>query len=227
LAAEQKQKRLEIATLLKQRFKVGGQAFLYQIVAIDETWVRDFEQELKSQSTERRSPASPRPKKFRRAQSKVKQTMTFAYDHRGIIITDRVTCGTSGTAAYYRDWMQKLGRKMHKNRPYLVGDGSFILHENARPHLWKVVTDLLSKYEWQVLPHASYSPDMSPPDFDLFHKLKEPMRGHRCPSLEEVSVAVTQAIRGLNKSGILNGKTNLPKILTLVIPMCLSNSYKV
>jgi hypothetical protein len=37
LTAEQKQKRLEIATLLKQRFNVEGQAFLYQIVAIGGT----------------------------------------------------------------------------------------------------------------------------------------------------------------------------------------------
>jgi hypothetical protein len=52
---------------------------------------------------------------------------------------------------------------------------------------------------------------MSPPDFDLFHKLKEPMRGHRFPSLEEVSAAVTRAIRGLKKSGTLNGIAYLPK----------------
>jgi len=65
LTAEQKQKRLEIATLLKQRFNVEGQAFLYRIVATDETWVRDFEPELKSQSNEWRSPTSPLPKTFR------------------------------------------------------------------------------------------------------------------------------------------------------------------
>jgi hypothetical protein len=80
--------------------------------------------------------------------------MIFAYDHRGIIITDRVPCGTSVTAAYYRDWMQKLRRKMHKNRPDFLGYGPLILHDSARPHLGKVVTDLLSKYEWKVLPHA-------------------------------------------------------------------------
>jgi len=39
-----------------------------EIVAIDETWVRDFELELKSQSNEWRSPSSPWPKKFRQAQ---------------------------------------------------------------------------------------------------------------------------------------------------------------
>ena len=116
--------------------------------------------------------------------AKVKQMMIFAYDHRGIITADRVPCGTIVTAAYYRDWMQKLRRKMHKNRSDLLGDGPLILHDNVRPHLGKVVTDLLSKYEWEVLPHAPYSPNMSPLDFHLFHKLKEPMCGHRFPSLE-------------------------------------------
>jgi len=114
-------------------------------------------------------------------------------------MTDRVPCGTSVTAAYYHNWMQELCRKMHKNRPDLLRDGPLILHTNACPHLENVVTDLLSKYEWEVLPHAPYSPDMSPPDFDLFPKLKEPMRGHRFSSLEEVSAAVTCAIQGLKK----------------------------
>jgi len=109
-------------------------------------------------------------------------------------MTDRVPCGTSVTVVYYRDWMQKLRRKMHKNRPDLLGDGPLILHDNARLHLGKVVTDLLSKYEWEVLPHALYSPDMSPPDFDLFHKLKDFLHGHHFPSLEEVSAVVTQTI---------------------------------
>jgi len=52
LTAEQKQKRLETTTLLKQIIKVEGQALLYRIVTIDETRVKDFEQELKSQSNE-------------------------------------------------------------------------------------------------------------------------------------------------------------------------------
>jgi hypothetical protein len=58
---------------------------------------------------------------------------------------------------------------------------------------------------------------MSPPDFDLFHKLKEPMRGHCFLSLEEVFAAITQAIRGLNKSGTVNGIANLPKRWDVVI----------
>jgi transposase len=103
------------------------------------------------------------------------------------------------TATYYCDFMQKLRTRMHKNRPDLLGDGPLILHDNARPHLEKVVTDLLSKYEWEALPHAPYSPDMSPPYFDLFPKLKQPMCGHRFSYPEELSAAVTRAIRTLKK----------------------------
>jgi hypothetical protein len=58
---------------------------------------------------------------------------------------------------------------------------------------------------------------MCPPDFDLFPKLKEPISRHRFSCLEEVSAAVTRTIRGLNKSGTLNGITNLPKRWDAVI----------
>jgi hypothetical protein len=43
------------------------------------------------------------------------------------------------------------------------------------------------------------------------------MRGHNFLSLKEVSAAVTRAIRGLNKSGTLNGIANLPKRWDAVI----------
>jgi len=64
LTAERKQKRLEIAKLLKQRLNIEGQAFLYRNIAIAETWARDFEPDIMSQSNEWRSPAVPQHKKF-------------------------------------------------------------------------------------------------------------------------------------------------------------------
>jgi histone-lysine N-methyltransferase SETMAR len=71
----------------------------------------------------------------------------------------------------------------------------------------------LEKYGWQVLPHPPYSPDMSPPDFDLFQKLKKPFRGKRFRSIEEVSAV----IRRINNEGVLTGIQDLPKRWTAVI----------
>ena len=54
---------------------------------------------------------------------------------------DRVPCGTSVTAVYYRDWMQKLCRKIHKNWPDFLRTGhSFCMMMHARtwPRLWLI-----------------------------------------------------------------------------------------
>ena len=150
---------------------------MQKVVAIEETWIWDFEPELKSQSSEWRGKRSPRPKKFKRAQSNLKQMMILAYDCKGVIMTDRVPSGVTVTAAYYRQFLQKLRRKMHANRPDLPEKGVLILHDNARPHLGKVVHELLDRYSWEVLHHPPYSPDMSPLDFNLFRKLKINKRG--------------------------------------------------
>jgi histone-lysine N-methyltransferase SETMAR len=73
------------------------------------------------------------------------------------------------------------------------------------------------KYGWQVLPHPLYSPDMSPPDFHLFPKLKKPLHGKHFRSIEEVSNEVTRVIRRINIEGILTGIQDLPKWWTAVI----------
>ena len=62
-----------------------------------------------------------------------------------------------------------------------------------------------------MLPHALYSPDMCPPDFDLFPKLKEPMCGRLFSSLEGLSTDVTRTIRQMYESGVLDGIIVLPK----------------
>jgi len=99
---------------------------------------------------------------------------------------------------------------MHKNRAKLLSNGSLILHDNARPYVANVVTEKLLEYGWKVLPHPPYRPDLSPPDFDLFPKLKKPMRGCRYSSLQELSAASTQVIRQMNKDYVLDGTVKLP-----------------
>ncbi|KAL4083594.1 hypothetical protein QTP88_028910 [Uroleucon formosanum] len=185
LSPEQKDTRKDICRELLSRYENEKETFLDRIIAIDETWIRDFEPELKSQSNIWKGITSPRAKKVRRQQTKVKQMMIFAYDKLGIIVTDRVPIGSSVTGDYYKTFLaKKLRPEIRKKRPGMLQNGVSILHDNARPHIGAPVVALLEKYGWERLKHPPYSPDLSPPDFDLFPKLKEPLRGIRFPNLD-------------------------------------------
>jgi hypothetical protein len=93
----------------------------------------------------------------------------MAFDHEGVIATDRVPVGVSVTAGYYATfWRKKLRQNIRENRTQLLESGALILHDNARPHIAQSVKDVMADYKWEILPHPAYSPDMSPPDYDLF-----------------------------------------------------------
>ncbi len=55
-------------------------------------------------------------------------------------------------------------------------DCVIILHENTCPHITMAVTTVFQEYDLEVLNHPPYSPNLDPPDYDLFPKLKEPRR---------------------------------------------------
>ena len=92
-----------------------------------------------------------------------------------------------------------------------------MLHDNASPHKSNIVKELLERYGWEVLDHPPYSPDLSPPDFDLFLKLKEPLRGVRYDSLDELECAVNAEVRRINFSCLATGIEALPSRWNSVI----------
>ena len=61
------------------------------------------------------------------------------------------------------------------------------MHENARPHVAAVTRKKLSDIGFTVLPHAPYSPDLSPCDYYLFSPLKASLNGKIFESSEEIT----------------------------------------
>ena len=105
--------------------------------------------------------------------------LTFAYNNKEILNECFSACNT-------------------EKRPELLEVTPLILHDNAACHKAKGVTSLLDMYCWEVLPHPAYSPDMSPPIFDFFSKLKEPLRMVGFEDLESFGVEVSNQVRRIN-----------------------------
>ena len=98
----------------------------------------------------------------------------------------------------------------------LVGTEPIILRDNARSHT-AAATDLLRRWQWEILEHPPYSPDMSPCEYDLFAKVKEPLRGTWYNTIYERIRAIGRSIRNINKDGHADGVRRLPNICQNVI----------
>ena len=104
----------------------------------------------------------------------------------------RVLQGTSVTGACDRQFIQNVlrGKFVKEGLTCLQLVSSFCTI--TRDHYVAVtVQETSEKYGWEVLLYPPYSPDLSPPDFDLFPKLKKPLCGKRFGTIDEVSNEMT------------------------------------
>jgi hypothetical protein len=57
------------------------------------------------------------------------------------------------------------------------------------------VREFLVKQTVATLPQPPYSPDLAPPDFFLFPRLKSSLKGHNSETVTNVQAAVTNALK--------------------------------
>ena len=79
---------------------------------------------------------------------------------------------------------------------------SIILHDNARIHTAADVTDLLCRWQWDILEHTC---PKSPCDYDLFGKVREPLGVIRYNARYELILTIGLSIRNINKDGRADG----------------------
>jgi histone-lysine N-methyltransferase SETMAR len=76
--------------------------------------------------------------------------------------------------------------------------GVVLLHDNSRPHTANRKRELLRRYNWEVLDHPPYSPDLAPSDFHPFGPLKKHQGGRRFATDGEVQQAVMSWLQALD-----------------------------
>ena len=144
--------------------------------------------------------------------------MILSYDNHGILAANRVPEIQTVNKEHYRMFLMKYLRPaVWKKRPELLEATPLILHDNAACHKAEKVTLLLTSYGRDVSQHPAYLPDMSPPDFDLFTKLKELLRSTRFYDLEDRQEEVANQIRVINFCCLATAVGDLPRRWTKVI----------
>ena len=64
------------------------------------------------------------------------------------------------------------------------------MHDNAWPHIAKLVKENLETFGWNIILYPSYSPDIAPTDFYLFRSMQKFLDGKEFENDEEVKSAI-------------------------------------
>ena len=118
LTDDQKQQRVNICTELCQ-LASNDETFLSRVITGDESWVYGYEPETKQQSSQWKSPMSPRPKMARQVKSNVKNMIITFFDVKGIVHKEFVPTDQTVNSGFCCDVLQRLHENVRRRRPKL------------------------------------------------------------------------------------------------------------
>ncbi|UYV65532.1 hypothetical protein LAZ67_3004611 [Cordylochernes scorpioides] len=176
LTLDQKNAQKETASLNLEA-TTDDPELLKRVITGDETWIYGFDSETTQQASECRFKNEQRPKKARKAPSKIKVMFTVFFDYQGIVHHEFQQQGSTITADSYLGVLRRLREAIRQKRPELWRSKSWILHhDNAPAHAALKISKFLQDHSTSVFPQPPYSPDLAPCDFFLFGKLKKSLR---------------------------------------------------
>jgi len=107
LTPEQKEHRVAICQELRQR-AVDDPSYMSRVITGDESWVYGYDPKTKQQSSQWKSPGSPRPKKARQSRSATNSMLIVFFDIRGIVHHEFVPKGQTVNAEFYCNVLRRL-----------------------------------------------------------------------------------------------------------------------
>ncbi|UYV83703.1 CLCN3 [Cordylochernes scorpioides] len=145
---------------------------LKRVITGDETWIYGFDSETTQQASEWRFKNEQRPKKARKAPSKVKVMLTVFFDYQGIVHHEFQQQGSTITADSYLGVLRRLREAIRQKRPELWRSKSWILHhDNSPAHTAECIFQSYclnpdihaERYNFQNTPQSFHDSSILPP----------------------------------------------------------------
>ena len=160
LSVDQKQQQLDVCLDLKEN-SANDPRFLSNVITGDETWVYAYDSETKTQSSQWKSPESPRPKNARQVRSNIKVMLICFFDQKEFVPPRQTV-----NAAFYVEVLKRLRKNVRRKRLYQWRNNTWLVHhDNAPAHAALLNRRFLTDNNMTVVPHPPYSPDLAPRDF--------------------------------------------------------------
>lgn len=141
-----------------------NKAWLDNLVTADEKYVLyvNFTRKRQWLSANQVGLSTPKPDRFSQ-----KVLISVWWNVRGIVHWELLESQETVSANKYCEQLDEVQKALKGKQ-----DRVYYLHDNARPHVAKIVYQKLKDFGWTVLPHPAYSPDIAPSDYHLFRSLQ-------------------------------------------------------
>jgi len=154
LTHDQKDSRAVICQELKET-EINNPTLLLNVITGDESIVYAYDRETKLQSSQWKSPGSPRPKKAHMQKSKLTTMLIRFFDQEAIVHREFVPPGMRFNADFYCDVLRRLRENVLRKRPQKWQNQNLIIHhDNAPAHRSFKVSQFLAKNNMTVIPHT-------------------------------------------------------------------------
>lgn len=185
-------------------------SFLWRIVTGDEKWIYFNNPKRKKSWVSPGEPSTSMPKRNIHGH---KVLLCIWWDMQGVVYFELLKPGETVTGVRYTNQLDHLNDALMSKRPAVASNRRkvILLHDNARPHVAKVVKDALSKLEWEVLPHPAYSPDIAPSDYHLFRSMQHALEDTHFRNHEEVRKWLDEWIATKDSAFYRRGINTLPE----------------
>lgn len=202
------ERRLFTCEQLLQRQKRKG--FLHRIVTGDEKWIH-YDNPKRKKSWGLPGHASTSTAKPNIHDSKL--MLCIWWDQLGVVYYELLQPSETITGALYRTQLIRLSRTLKEKRPQYSKrhDKVILFHDNARPHVSRVVKTYLETLKWDILPHPPYSPDIAPSDFHLFRSMTHDLAEQHFRSYEETKNWIDSWIASKDEQFFRRGIQKLPE----------------
>ncbi|UYV71485.1 SETMAR [Cordylochernes scorpioides] len=135
------------------------------------------------------------------------------WDQLGVIYYELLQPNKTITGERYQQQLMRLSRALKIKRSLYAKrhDKVIYQHDNARPHVAKVVKETLEALQWDVLPHPPYSPDIAPSDYHMFCSMTHGLAEQHFTSYEEAKNWVDVWIASKDEEFFRHGIRMLPE----------------
>ncbi len=130
--------------------------------------------------------------------SRVKTMLIAFFDSKGLIHHEYVPFGQTVNATFHLSILKWLVARICCVRLEYCEPGRWcLLHDNAKPHTVHIIRQYFAKNQISILNYPLYSPDLSPPDFFLFPKVKLEMKGTFFQDVNVIHAMVTRHLKAI------------------------------